>query len=86
MHTAKVRPNNSVAIYGMGGVGLSALKMAHLLNAYPIIAVDIIDSKLQFAKEFGATHIINSMEEDPIQKIHEITNGGVDYAFDAIGV
>ena len=85
LHTAKVRPNNSVAIYGMGGVGLSALKMAHLLNAYPIIAVDIIESKLQFAKEFGATHIINSMEEDPIQKIHEITNGGVDYAFDATG-
>ena len=86
LHTAKVRPNNSVAIYGMGGVGLSALKMAHLLNANPIIAIDIIESKLQFAKEFGATHIINSMEEDPIQKIHEITNGGVDYAFDAIGV
>ena len=86
LHTAKVRPNESVAIYGMGGVGLSALKMAHLLNAYPIIAVDIIDSKLQFAKEFGATHIINSMNEDPIQKIHEITNGGADYAFDAIGV
>ena len=86
LHTANVKPEDSVAIYGMGGVGLSALKMASLLNAYPIIAVDIIDSKLEFAKKFGATHVINSLNEDPVQKISEITNGGADYAFDAIGV
>ena len=86
LHTANVKPFDSVAIYGMGGVGLSALKMASMLNAYPIIAVDIVDAKLSFAKEFGATHTINSLNEDPIQKIHEITNGGSDFAFDAIGV
>lgn len=86
LHTANVKPFDSVAIYGMGGVGLSALKMASMLNAYPLIAVDIVDAKLEFAKEFGATHVINSLNEDPIQKIQEITSGGADYAFDAIGV
>ena len=52
----------------------------------PIIAVDIDDSKLDFSKTFGATHTINSLKTDPINEIHEITSGGVEYAFDAIGL
>ena len=58
--------------------------MASLLEAYPIIAVDIKDEKLEFAKDFGATHTINASNNDPIKEIIEISKGGVDYAFDAI--
>ena len=86
LHTAKVRPENSVAVYGVGGVGMSALLMASLLEAYPLIAVDIDDSKLEFAKQFGATHTVNASKENPIETIHEITGGGADFAFDAIGL
>ena len=86
LHTAKVRPQDSVAIYGVGGVGMSALAMASILEAYPLIAVDISDEKLEFAKEFGATHTVNATKTDPIEAITEITGGGADFAFDAIGL
>ena len=86
LHTAKVRPEESVAVYGVGGVGLCALQMAALLNAYPVIAIDLDDKKLDFAREFGATHTINASTTDPVEAIHDITGGGADYAFDAIGL
>ena len=85
LHTANVRPEDSVVVVGAGGVGLSAIKMASLLHAYPIIAVDIKDEKLEFAKLFGATHGINSTEVDPIEAVQDVTNGGADFAFDAVG-
>jgi Zn-dependent alcohol dehydrogenase len=86
LHTASVRPNESVAIFGVGGVGLSAIRAAAILEANPIIAVDLDDEKLAFARSFGATHTINaSGNVDPVEAIHELTKGGVDYAFDAIG-
>ena len=53
LHTAKVRPGESVAVFGAGGVGLSAIKAASMLGAYPIIAVDLDDEKLAFARNFG---------------------------------
>jgi Zn-dependent alcohol dehydrogenase len=87
LHTAKVRPGESVAVFGVGGVGVSAIKAASILEAYPVIAVDLSDEKLEFARGFGATHTINaSGNADPVAEIRDITNGGVDYAFDAIGV
>ena len=86
LNTAKVRPGDSVVVYGVGGVGLSAIQMASILEAYPIIAVDLDDQKLEFAKEFGATHFVNALNTEPIEAVLEITNGGADYAFDAIGV
>ena len=86
LNTAKVRPGDSVAIMGIGGVGLSAVRMAAILEANPIIVVDLNDEKLEFAKEFGATHTINASRTDPVKEIVEITDGGVDFAFDAIGV
>ena len=76
MHTAKVRPGDSVAIFGVGGVGMSAIQMASILQAYPLIAVDLKDDKLEFAKQFGATHVINASDEDAVEKILEITDGG----------
>jgi Zn-dependent alcohol dehydrogenase len=86
LHTANVRPTDSVAIYGAGGVGLSAVRMAAILGADPIIVVDLDNAKLALAKEFGATHTINANIADPVASIVEISNGGVDFAFDAIGV
>lgn len=87
MHTAGVRPGESVAVFGVGGVGLSAIRMAAILEAEPIIAVDLKDDKLDFARSFGATHTINaSGNVDPVAVIRDLTGGGVDYAFDAIGV
>ncbi len=86
MRTAQVRPGDSVAVFGVGGVGLSALRMAALLEAYPIIAVDLRDDKLEFARRFGATHVVNAAQGDPVAAIRDLTGGGVDYAFDAIGV
>ena len=86
LNTARVRPGDSVAIFGVGGVGLSALRMAAILEAHPIIAVDLKDDKLDFAREFGATHVVNASETDPVEAIVEISGGGVDFALDAIGV
>ena len=86
LNTARVRPQDSVAVFGVGGVGLSAVRMAAILEAHPIIAVDLREDKLEFAKEFGATHGVNASEVDPVEAIVDISGGGVDYAFDAIGV
>ena len=60
LHTARVRAEESVVVVGAGGIGLSALKMASLVQAYPVIAVDLADEKLDFARQWGATHTINA--------------------------
>ncbi|KDP25741.1 hypothetical protein JCGZ_23962 [Jatropha curcas] len=85
-HAAEVHPGDSVAVIGTGGVGSSCLQIARAFGASDIIAVDIQDEKLQKAKIFGATHIINAIKEDPIERIREITGGrGVDIAVEALG-
>jgi Zn-dependent alcohol dehydrogenase len=86
LHTARVGTGQSVAVLGAGGVGLSAIGAAAIAGADPIIAVDLDDRKLQFAREFGATHGINASGTDAVDAIREINPGGVDYAFDAVGV
>lgn len=85
LNTAKVKPGSSAAIFGCGGVGLSALQGAKIAGANPLIAVDLSDEKLAAAREFGATHTVNA-STDPVAQIMEITNEiGVDYAFEVIG-
>jgi Zn-dependent alcohol dehydrogenase len=86
LHTAKVEPGQSVAVFGAGGVGLSAIGAAAVAGAHPIIAVDLDNRKLQFAREFGATHGVNGSDGDAVNAIWEINPGGVDYALDAVGV
>jgi len=86
INTLGVRPGRSVAVFGAGGIGLCAISAAAIVDAYPIIAVDIIEEKLGFAKRFGATHTVNARGVDPVQAIREQTDGGVDYAIDAIGL
>jgi len=85
LHTLGVRVNESVAVFGAGGVGLCAIAAAQIVGAYPIIAVDLSDDKLAFAQRFGATHGVNAAHGDPVQAIQALTDGGVDYAIDAIG-
>ena len=86
INTLGVRSGRSVAVFGAGGIGLCAISAAAIVDAYPIIAVDIIEEKLGFAKRFGATHTVNARGVDPVQAIRELTVGGVDYAIDAIGL
>ena len=87
INTAKVEPGSSVAIFGCGGVGLNCIQGAVLASAEPIIAVDIRDNKLEMARQFGATHTVNSAREDPVERIKEISDGqGAHYAFEAIGL
>lgn len=84
-NAAGVKPGDSVAIWGMGGVGLNAVRGAKLRSAYPIIAVDIEGSKESIAREFGATHFINNSKDDPVPIIQELTGMGAQYCFEAIG-
>jgi S-(hydroxymethyl)glutathione dehydrogenase/alcohol dehydrogenase len=86
LNTAGVRPGNSVAVFGVGGIGLSAVLAADLVHATTIIAVDVFDHKLEQAQQVGATHLINAGQQDPLANILEITSGrGVDYAIEAAG-
>lgn len=84
-NAANVKFGDPVAVWGIGGVGLNIVHAARLRNANPIIAVDVEGSKEAIAREFGATHFINNSKEDPVPIIKELTNGGVKYAFEAIG-
>jgi D-arabinose 1-dehydrogenase-like Zn-dependent alcohol dehydrogenase len=84
-HCAQLEPGDTALVIGCGGIGLSTIQFLKCFGAYPIIAVDIIDKKLEDAKGFGATHTINASSEDPVQAVKKLTNGGVDKAFEAIG-
>jgi Zn-dependent alcohol dehydrogenase len=86
INTLKVRPSQSVAIFGAGGIGLCAIVAAVVVDAYPVIAVDVDDGKLAFARRFGATHVVNSKALDPVQSIKDLTGGGADFAIDAVGL
>src|SRR5690606_4782917 len=87
LNTAKVEPGATVAVFGLGGVGLSAILGAVKAKAGRIIGVDINPEKFEMAKQFGATDCINPLDYDrPIQEvIVELTDGGVDYSFECIG-
>lgn len=85
-NTANVRAGDRVAVLGLGGVGLSAVMAAKAAGASQIIAVDIQATKLELAKELGATTSINAHDEDLQEQIRGLTSGGVDYAFEMSGV
>jgi len=84
MNTAGVEAGSSVVVIGAGGVGLSAISGAVIAGATQIIAIDVAEGKLERAREFGATHTINSKSLDPVAAVHDIT-GGADYVIDAVG-
>ena len=86
LNTARVEAGATVAVYGAGGVGLAVIQGARIAGAGMIIAIDVFESKLAKAKELGATHTVDSSKLDPVKAIRELTNGGVEYAFEAIGL
>ncbi len=86
LNTARVEPGSTVAVFGAGGVGLSAIQGARIAGARQIIAVDVHELKLAHAMELGATHVVDASSHDPVQAIRDLTGGGVDYSFEAIGL
>ena len=85
INTAKVEPGSTVAVIGCGGVGLSAIQGAILAGALRVIAIDRVETKLTMATQFGATDVVDASGGDVVEKIRDLTNGGVDYSFEAIG-
>jgi S-(hydroxymethyl)glutathione dehydrogenase/alcohol dehydrogenase len=86
INTAKVEAGASMVVFGAGGVGLNVIQGGALVGAEKIIAVDLVESKLKMAEEFGATHAVNAAKGDAVDQVRALTGGrGVDYAFEVIG-
>jgi NDMA-dependent alcohol dehydrogenase len=83
-NTARVAPGSSVAVFGCGGVGLNVIQGARIAGAHRIIAIDTLESKLEMAKQFGATDVLLS-KDDPARALKKMTGGGPDYAFECVG-
>ena len=86
LNTAQVTPGSSVAVFGCGGVGASVIQGARIAGARQIIAIDLLDSKLESARHFGATDTIAPSDEPVVKQIKKLSGGGVDFAFDAVGL
>ena len=86
IHTAGVEPGSTVAVIGCGGIGLSCINGASIAGAGRIIAIDMVPSKLELAKAFGATDVVNAADGNAVQEVIEMTGGGVHYSFEAIGL
>ncbi|MDY7106078.1 MAG: Zn-dependent alcohol dehydrogenase [Actinomycetota bacterium] len=85
-NTAEVEPGTTVAVIGCGGIGLNCVQAARLAGATRVIAVDLLDEKLELATTFGATDLVNAGAVDPVVAVRELTGGGVDHSFEAIGL
>lgn len=86
LYSAGVRRGSSVAVFGCGGIGNSVIMGARLARATRIIGVDIAGNKLEWARQFGATDVVDATRVDPVEAIKQLTNGhGVDYSFEAVG-
>lgn len=87
INAAQVKPGSSVAVFGSGGVGLNVIQGTAIAGAEKIIAVDLLQNKLDFARRFGATHTVNASAGNPVEQVRALTGGrGVDYAFEVIGL
>jgi len=86
IHTAAVEPGSTVAVIGCGGIGLSCINGAAIAGASKIIAVDMVASKLDLARKFGATDVVDASAGNAVEEIIEMTGGGVHYSFEAIGL
>jgi S-(hydroxymethyl)glutathione dehydrogenase/alcohol dehydrogenase len=85
-NTARIEVGSTVAVIGCGGIGLNCVQGAALAGASRVIAVDMLPMKLDLAKEFGATDTVDASGGDAVQQVQELTGGGVDYSFEAIGL
>ncbi len=85
VNTARVQAGQSAVIFGLGGVGLSALLGAALVGAHPLVAVDVVPEKLSLARELGATHAIDARGNEIVDQVRQATDGGAHYAFETVG-
>lgn len=85
VNTAQARPGSSAAVIGCGGIGLSMLQGCRLAGCHPIIAVDVLEPKLAFARTMGATHTVNARNQDVFETLREMTAIGPDFVFDSVG-
>ncbi|WP_420995767.1 Zn-dependent alcohol dehydrogenase [Cupriavidus sp. 30B13] len=86
VHTARVRPGETVAVIGCGGIGLATINGAAIAGAGRIVAIDRVPGKLALAKQFGATDVVNAADTDAVEAVRALTRGGVHHAFEAIGL
>jgi S-(hydroxymethyl)glutathione dehydrogenase/alcohol dehydrogenase len=85
-NNANLKPGQSIAVFGVGGMGLNVVQGAALVNAHPIVAIDLVDAKLDRARNFGATHVFNPRNADPLPFLRELSRGrGLDAAVDTTG-
>jgi S-(hydroxymethyl)glutathione dehydrogenase / alcohol dehydrogenase len=85
VNAARVTPGSSVAVFGVGGVGINVIQGAKLAGAAMVVGVDLLEHRLDAARRFGATHTVNGGREDAVKAIRDLTRGGADYAFEVIG-
>jgi aryl-alcohol dehydrogenase len=85
LNTLRPRPGSSLAVFGAGAVGLSAILAARISGCGPIVAVDRLEGRLDLAKELGATHVVNAANEDAVAGVQAATGGGADYSVEAVG-
>ena len=85
-NNAKLKPGESIVVFGAGGIGLNIIQAANMVSAYPIIAVDLYDKRLELAKKLGATHLINSRDNDFFNQINQITKSSLDVFVDNTGL
>ncbi|HVC31986.1 MAG TPA: Zn-dependent alcohol dehydrogenase [Chloroflexota bacterium] len=85
LNVAQVPAGASMAVFGTGGIGLNAIQGGQIAGAYPVIAVDVNDNKLEYARGLGATHVVNAAKEDAIEAIRKLTGAGVAYSIVAVG-
>ncbi len=85
VNTARVRPGEGVAVFGLGGVGLAAVLGARAAGAYPLIAIDVVADKLTLATELGASHVLDARDSGMVEAIRDFSDGGVDHAIESVG-
>lgn len=86
LNALKVQPGRSLAVFGTGSVGLAAIMAARVAGATTIVAVDINEQRLAFAREIGATHVVNSRTDEPLDALMTLTGAGLSYALDTTGL
>jgi len=85
LNRARVEAGATMAVFGLGGIGLSCVQGGVLAGAAKIVAVDVLPQKLELARRLGATHTVDSSKDDPVAAIRDLTRGGADYTFEAVG-
>ncbi|MEO8603705.1 MAG: Zn-dependent alcohol dehydrogenase [bacterium] len=85
VNRARLEPGSTMVVFGVGGIGLNCVQGGVLSGASKIIAVDVMGQKLEWAKRFGATHVIDASKDEPVAAVKDLTGGGADYSFECVG-